>query len=126
LAVLALAATAHADTGDTLLAFGYVIPTGVAGIATAVDGAYLAYAEPAPRHWRVIGWVAGTIDLAWGAGLLAVAHDQTEGVVLGGIALGIGAAAVLTATFVGEESRQVGIVPVAGRGHLGIALTGRF
>jgi hypothetical protein len=126
LALLALAVPARADTSDTLLAFGYVIPTGVAAVATAVDGAYLAYDEPAPRHWRAIGWVAGGIDLAWGAGLLAFEHDRTEGLVLGGVALGVGAAAVLTATFVGEESRRVGVVPVAASGRAGLVLVGRF
>jgi hypothetical protein len=126
LLVVAAALPAHADAGDTLLAFSYVIPMGVGAVATAVNGAYLAYDEPAPRHWRAIGWVAGGVDLAWGAGLLAVAHDRSEGVVLGSIGLGVGAAAVLTATFVSQESSRVGIVPVAVAHGGGLALRGRF
>lgn len=123
---MALAAPARADTADTFIAFGYVVPFGFAGIATAVNSTYLAYDEPAPRHWRWIGWVAGGIDVAWGVGLFAAANDKSEGLVLGGLALGIGAASVLTASFVGEESRRVGVVPVAGRAGVGLALAGRF
>jgi hypothetical protein len=125
-ALLALAAPARADTTDTFVAFGYVVPMGFAGIATAVNSTYLAYGEPAPRHWRWIGWLAGGIDVAWSVGLFAAANDRTEGLVLGGLALGVGAASILTATFVGEESRRVGVVPVAGRTGAGLALVGRF
>ena len=126
LLVVAAAVPARADAGDTLLAFSYVIPMGVGAVATAVNGAYLAYDEPAPRHWRWIGWVSGGVDLAWGAGLLAAANDRSEGVVLGSIGLGIGAAAVLTATFVGQESNRLGVVPVAVAHGGGLALLGRF
>src|SRR5262249_38238629 len=110
LAVSLPAAPARADAGAPLLAFRCVFPLGFGGGATHVNATYLAYDEPAPRHWRMIGWIAGGIDVGWGAGLLAFAHDTGEGVVLGSLALGVGAATVLTATFVGEESRRVGVV----------------
>jgi hypothetical protein len=125
-ALLAVAAPARADTADTFAAFGYVVPMGFGAIATAVDSTYLAYDEPAPRHWRLIGWIAGGVDVALGAGLLAFVNDRSEGLVLGGLALGVGAASVLTATFVGEESHRVGVVPVAGREGAGLVLWGRL
>ncbi len=128
-ALLAVAAPRPArgtELTDTLLVFGYVVPMGFGGIATAVNGTYLAYDEPAPRHWRVIGWVAGGIDLAWGAGLLAFANDRTEGLVLGSLGLGVGAAAVLTATFVVTDSPRLGVVPVALTHGAGAAFFGRF
>ena len=40
-AVVAAPALAHADLGDTALAFSYVVPVGIGAIATAVNGAYL-------------------------------------------------------------------------------------
>lgn len=103
LGVFLIASSVRADTGDTLLTFGYVLPVGFGAVATAVNGTYLAYADPAPRHWRWIGWVSGGIDIALGTTVFAVAHDRSEGVLLGSLALGIGAAAVLTATFVTED-----------------------
>jgi hypothetical protein len=121
----ALARVAAADAGDTALTFAYVVPMGFGGVATAVSSTHLAYGEPAPRYWRWIGWISGGIDTAVGVTLFAVANDRTEGLVLGSLAVGVGAAALLTASFV-EEDTAVGFVPVALPRGAGLGVFGHF
>jgi hypothetical protein len=104
---------ARADTGDTFLTIGYVVGIGVGGIATAVNGSYLAFGEPASRSWRIFGYASGGLDLVWGGVIFAVAGDRSEGIVLGSVATGVGISAILTAYFVDEDEPGPGIIPVA-------------
>jgi hypothetical protein len=123
-ATLATTARAHADATDTLLAVGYVVPVGFGAVATAVNGTYLAYDEPAARAWRILGMTVGGVDTAIGGTLLVTSSDRSEGVALGCVALGVGLAALATGYFVAEDTVSVGVIHVAGGGAL--TLSGRF
>ncbi len=123
--VLVPAAAARADTTDTLLTIGFVGTLGVSGITTAVNGTYLAYDEAAARGWKLVGMAAGGIDVAAAAALFITQNDKTSGLVLGGLALGVGAATLATAILVKEDTVQVGVQPVAG-GGAALLLGGRF
>jgi hypothetical protein len=125
---------ARADLGDTLLAIGYVTSVAAGAVATAVNGSYLAFGEPSPRHWRIFGLVAGGVDLAWGAAAYAAGGDRAEGLVVGTVAIGMGVAALLTASLVDEADDTPGVRPAAwlvpgagGRAaRAGVGLAGRF
>ena len=119
---------ARADTDDTLLAIGYVSSMAGGALATAVNGSHLAFGEAAPRGWRIFGFVIGGIDVAGGVGALVAAGDRSEGVVVGSLALAMGAASVLTAWLVDEADDRPGIRPVAlpTRGGAIVGLTARF
>jgi hypothetical protein len=114
--------SAHADAADTVLVSGYVLSLGFSGIATAVNGISLAYDQPSTRGWRILGMAAGSLDIAIGTGLLIGANDRTSGVVLGSLAVGLGAAALTTGYFAGEDihlsalpTPTGAVVTVAGR-----------
>lgn len=127
-AILAGTRPARADAGDTLLALSYVLSVGAGALSTAVNGSYLAFGEPSPRGWRIFGLVAGGVDLAWGAAVYAAASDRTEGIVVGSIAVGIGAAALLTAYLVDEADDRPGVRPAAwlAPGGASVGLVGHF
>jgi hypothetical protein len=124
LAVLLVGATARADTGDTFLTIGYVVPVALGGIATAANGVALAYDQASSRGWRILGIATGAVDVGLGVAALATNGDKTEGVVLGSIGVAVGAAALLTGIFAREEPVSVGVVPVAGGGF--VSVVGRF
>jgi hypothetical protein len=68
---------------------------------------------------------AGGIDLAVGTGLLIGANDRSEGIVLGTLAIALGAAAFSTAYFASEEIHVgAAVTPVSGGGLL--TVVGRF
>lgn len=127
--VLGGARDARADVGDTLLAIGYVGSVIAGGLATAVNGSYLAFGEPAPRGWRWFGFGAAGVDFVWSGVIIAVANDRTEGIVLGAVAAGMGTAALLTALFVDEDTVRPGITPTvapAPGGGATFGISGRF
>ena len=103
------APAARADVGDTLLAIGYVGSLIGGGLATAVNGSYLAFGEPASRGWRIFGFTAAGVDFVWSGVIIAVANDRSEGIVLGSVAAGVGVGALLTALFVDEDDARPGI-----------------
>ena len=121
-------ARARADTDDTLLAIGYVSSMIGGAVATAVNGSHLAFGEGAPRGWRIFGYVIGGVDVAWGVGALVAAGDRSEGIVVGSLALTVGAASLLTAFFVDEADDRPGVRPVAmpTRDGVIVGLTARF
>ena len=118
------AAPARADTGDTLLTIGYVLPVGLGGITTAVNGVALAYDQPSTHAWRLLGITTGAIDLGLGAAVFATNGDTSAGVVLGSIGVAVGAAALLTGVFAKEDAVSVGVLHVAG--GAGVVVSGRF
>ena len=124
--LLAVATSARADTVGTVTALGYASSLAAGGVAIAVNGAALAFGEPSGRGWRIYGYVAGGIDLAWGAAIFAAAHDRTEGLVTGSLALAVGAAALTTALLVDEEPPATRLVPVVTPGAVGLSLSGKF
>ena len=124
--LLSVAGTARADTVGTVTALGYASSLAAGGVATAVNGVALAFGEPSGRGWRIFGYVAGGVDLAWGAAIFAAAHDRTEGLVTGSLALAVGAAALTTALLVDEEPPATRLVPVVAPGAVGLSLSGRF
>jgi hypothetical protein len=132
LAVAFLAAagpSARADTAATFEAVGYVTAVGAGALATAVNGSYLAFAEPAPHGWRLWGYVAGGVDAALGVVIFAAAGNRSEGIVLGSVALAVGAAAATTAFFVEEDAPRAGVVravPVVWPGGAGFTFAARF
>jgi hypothetical protein len=127
-AAVSVARPARADLGDTLLALSYVVSVGAGALSTAVNGSYLAFGEPSPRGWRIFGLVAGGVDLAWGAAVYAAASDRTEGIVVGSIAVAVGATSLLTAYLVDEADDKPGVRPAAwlAPGGAGVAVVGRF
>jgi hypothetical protein len=127
--LVGVARDAGADTADTFGAIGYVASVGAGVVATAVNGSYLAFGEPASRGWRIFGYASGGLDLAWGGVIFAVAGDRSEGIVLGSVAAGVGIAAILTAYFVDEDEPGPGIIPVAmpaPGGGVTFGVVGRF
>jgi hypothetical protein len=120
---------ARADTADTFAAIGYVASVGAGVIATAVNGSYIAFGEPAARGWRLFGYASGGLDLVWGGVIFAVAGDRSEGIVLGSVATGVGVAAILSAYFVDEDEASPRVVPVAmpaPGGGVTFGVVGRF
>jgi len=116
---------ARADVSDTLLTVGYVVPMAFGGIATAVNGTALAYGEPIAHGWRLFGMTVGGIDAAVGATLLITQNDKSEGLVLGSLALGVGAAAFTTGLLAKDDRAvNVGVIKVAGGGV--VTFGGRF
>ncbi len=124
LVALLVGASARADTGDTLLTIGYVVPVALGGVATAANGVALAYDEPSSRGWRILGIASGAVDVGLGVAAFATNGDKSEGVVLGSVGVAVGAAALLTGIFAREEPVSVGVVRVAGGGL--VSLGGRF
>ncbi len=125
-ALAAAARDARADLTDTAIAAAYVSSMGAGALATVVNGTYLAYGEPAPRAWRILGFVAGGVDLVWGGAVLAVASDRSEGIALGSVALALGAASLVTALLVDEEDVRPRVVPIGLAGGAGVTVAGRF
>jgi shikimate kinase len=123
-ALAGLARPAHADTTGTLLTVGYVLPTGLASLSAAVNATALAYDEPIGRAWKWLGVLTGGAELAIGTGLLVAEHDDTTGAVLGGVALGIGAAALATGLLVKTDEVQIGVLHLAG--GAGVTVGGQF
>ncbi len=123
-----MAGEARADLGETFLAIGYVVSIGGGALCTAVNGSYLSFGEPAPRGWRLAGFVAGGVDVAWGVAAYAAASDRSEGVVVGSIAVAVGAASFLTALFVDESDDRPGVRVVgwAAPEAAGVGVVGRF
>ncbi len=117
---------ARADLTSTLEVIGYVSSMGAGALATAVNGSYLAFGEPAPRSWRIFGFVAGGLDLAWGGVVLAVGSDTGTGVALGSVALALGVASLVTAILVDQEDDRPRVVPIGLQDGVGLGLAGRF
>ena len=111
-------------------AVGYVAPAGAAFLTTAANGVTVAYDEETTRFWKTGGYVAGGVELAIGAGLLAFRHESTGRVVIGAIPVGLGVAALATALFAREEPvlgpSGTTVTAWASSDGAGVAWVGRF
>jgi hypothetical protein len=131
LVVLAVAGAgvARADSTVTtsLEIFGYVVPAMAAGLAAGVNGALLAFDEASPPEWRVFGYVAGGVEVAFGVGLFVGVRSGT-GIALGTVSSVLGVAAIVTAIFVKKPDTSYGPVaaPWVSPHGAGVALSLRF
>jgi hypothetical protein len=138
-AALGAARPAHATGTKELKSIGtaalYLVPTGGAVFAGAVDALYWSSGEGAPRRWRIAGWAfGGAAMLVGGYVLYTDGVDTTRGLVTGLPPLILGAGAITCATFVGAPDDIVGnaaIAPlwIADHGRLelaGVSFAGRF
>ena len=116
---------AHADLSDTARdvgeAVGYGVPAIAAAITTVANGTAWAYGSAMGQGWRIAGWVAGGVEVAIGAALLATERDDNYELAIGVIPVVLGTASILTATVVDREV-TVGVAWMRGGGGASLRL----